>query len=309
MIKPNVNMNDYLGKEYNEATTGLFNLLHQKVDLQKRHCFQILHSNVNISKYGYQNERKMNGFLDLDSEDLMGHNDTNAEDSELKTLKEGESKPENGDHVFGDETVGVSEEEVESESDSEMEQMELNKMLKEGKSGAQGIKLGENSLRENARVLMTRTDDVDEFEVHGDNNHFESFEQNEGVQQNSDSVNPLFKNQEKAQGMEKSNLFEEESISMDKKAKDTDVEMSAQRHEIEVENGEEGNDFRLKLSFANDSFNRGGNEEEVKMTVDSEKIRVQSSFELEQKKDIGFLLSSKTVGDGSPKTSNMYTER
>lgn len=298
-------MNDYLGKEYNEATTHLFSLLHTKLDLQKRLTFQILYSNINISKFGYQNERGMNGFLNLDSEDL----DDPSKATNVGLESQGE--PRTGD--LDEEASGPEE-----ESDSETEQMELNRLLKEGKSGAKGIQLGDESLEAHARVVMTRDDHIEEFEIEGDqalneNGHFESFE-NQKVQiarlsKDSNQVNPLFENREKTEGnsqtgnqVEHGNLFEVEP-----EIKITGQSPEIEKHEIKVEQGEQTNDFPLKLSFANDSFNHTQSGQ-----VDSEKVKVQSSFEVEPKnikKDIDYLLSSKTLGERSPKTSNMYQER
>ena len=276
-------MNDYLGKESNEAASRIFSLLRRKIDIQKKMGFQFLHSNVNISKFGYQQDRQLNGFLGLDSEDL-------------------EDKASNQMNAFEDLTTPQSgKTESELESDSEEEQMELNRRLKEGKSGGKGILLGEDSMQANARVVAQNEDEFQEItdeEFKG--NHFESFENGNKIPENSEEVNPLFKNQEKQESGEEDKM---------------------ETHEIEVNDEQNANEFPMKLSFGNDSFNKNGSGVEPeslripmakKINVESEKGKINSSFEVEEKKfgkGIDHLLSSKTLGERSPKVSSMYQER
>jgi len=276
-------MNDYLGKESNEAATKSLSILRRIFDTKKQLAFQILHSNINISKFGYQQDRQLNGFLGIESEDLE-----NKEEDEFQPL----------------EPLGSAETESEVETDSDEEQRELNKRLKEGKSGGKGILLGEESMEANARAVISKEENLDQFnneEFKG--NHFESFEnQHNHVQyENSKDVNPLFKNQEKnGEGSLPDNN---------------------EKNEIEVNNQQNANEFALKLSFGNDSFNKDGTgmdsdvlklPQPQKVKAESEKGKFNSSFEVEQKKfgkEMDYLLSSKTLGEKSPKTSTMYQER
>jgi hypothetical protein len=276
-------MNDYLGKESNEAATKSLSILRRIFDTKKQLAFQILHSNINISKFGYQQDRQLNGFLGLDSEDLE-----NKEEDEFQPV----------------EPLGSAETESEVETDSDEEQRELNRRLKEGKSGGKGILLGEESMEANARAVISKEENLDQFDNEDfKGNHFESFENqnNQGQHDNSKDVNPLFKNQEK-NGEGSSPVNNE-------------------KNEIEVDNEQNANEFALKLSFGNDSFNKNGSgmESDVlklpqthKVRAESEKGKFNSSFEVEQKKfgkEIDYLLSSKTLGEKSPKTSTMYQER
>ena len=305
-------MNDYLGKEHNEATTKLFEILRKHVDIQKRMTFQFLHSNVNISKYGYQQERQLNGFLNLESEDFEDNTNLKIENSQ-----------ENSDQELEAET------ESEEESDSEKEQMELNRILKEGRSGGKGIKLGEESREVNARMVISKEEDIRQFEIDDENTRFQgggfqSFENQKPINvENSNDVNPLFRNQMKTEenseftneaGNKQSGVFENNL-----KLNELDNGKSSQQ---ENQKSNKNNELKTKLSFGNDSFNQNqsnvegekGNafQQDKKVNVLIENVKIQSSFEMEPKKisrEVDDLLSSKTLGERSPKTSNMYQER
>lgn len=299
-------MNDYLGKEQNEATTKLFEILRKHVDIQKRMTFQFLHTNINISKYGYQEERQLNEFLDLESEDFENKIDLEAENFQKNSKAELEAETESED-----------------ESDSEKEQMELNRILKEGRSGGKGIQLGDESREINARMVISKEENLGKFEINGEDTGFDggfqSFENQKPINvENSNHVNPLFQNQIKT---EENSRFTNEARNkpleeMANNSKQNLNESNTQNEKIK------NNELKTKLSFGNDSFNQNqsnmemetGNTFQNKKKVNefSENVKIQSSFEMEPKKisrEVDDLLSSKTLGERSPKTSNMYQER
>lgn len=273
-------MNDYLAKELNEAATEIFGILRRRVDLQKQMAFRFLHSNVNISKFGYQNDRRLNGFFNLEPSDF-------------------------DEQVSNGSANAPSEDDA--ETDSAGEQLKLNRELKQGRSGEKGILLGEK--------VQTKPQDAHAAELGG--RPFESFENEEQTGQNDNGVNPLFQNTVKTGDTSsfanettdhKLNLFGEHP------PKEGATE---QNHEFEVD-GDQANEFPLKLSFRNDSFNQNDAQEclaeqSPKNKIESERGKLNSSsFEVEQKKyarEIDHLLSSKTLGERSPVVSNMYQER
>lgn len=121
-------MNEYLAKDVNGAASSIFRILHEKVDHQKQMAFRFLHSNINVSKFGFQIEREFHMELEQGKEQL-----------ELLEPQSGHIEMD-----FG------SEPEEESPSVSDDEQVQLNRQLKQGRRQGRAILLGEDVRRRDA---------------------------------------------------------------------------------------------------------------------------------------------------------------
>lgn len=115
-------MNEYLLKDINGAASTIFKILHRQVDHQKQMAFRFMHSNINVSKFGFLIEREFDGELELGIDQLKLLDPQNDQlDMSLSQLSDSQSQ-----------------------SESEDEQVQLNRDLKRGKRQGKGILLGED---------------------------------------------------------------------------------------------------------------------------------------------------------------------
>ena len=240
-------MNQYLTKDQHEAISSIFQILRARVDLHKRMGFDYLSSNVKILKFGNQEERLRMGFMQLES-DALGDDENSNLDSQEKDKEE--------------ESVEETE-----ESDSDLEQIELNRRLKEGQSGAQGVRLGDDSLQNNALFVMSKQDNLNDFEKEEMNapdfiaQGFQSFEMERPVESSaSNHVNPIFQN--KIPGEEDSEIrntsVHSNNVFIGEDEHDTqkslDKQSEEESHVIQIPSDQNAGEMESKLSFCNQSF-------------------------------------------------------
>jgi hypothetical protein len=280
----------------------------KKIDVDKQTCFEMLSANVRNKKYGFQEQKIEKGFKEFQS-------DVDDQD-ESQT----ENKPDAQDHVIEAngtpfaETNQMENELLQSENpsvyESDREFIELNKHLKDGKSGARGVTLGEDSLQNNARFVISNEDNFAEFQKNEKDTNdvmqadFQSFElENKKESSMSNQTNSLFKNQIKdEEEQEKSSTFKNRVSFGNKEESAISSEMT-----------------QVQLSFANESFNQNimvdpDNELFKKTSAinpinESKKSQGNESESMCEMSEIGIdgtkenLLSSQTLGKKSQNIS------
>lgn len=233
-------MTDYLTMEQHEAVESMFLWIREKLDVNKKMCFEMLSANVRNKKYGFQEQKIEKGFKEFQS-DLEDEDENQPQDQEQVKedhVIEANSTPFAENNLMQNELLQSDNPSV-FESDREF--IELNKHLKDGKSGARGVTLGEDSLQNNARFVISNEDNFVEFQkndkqpadiIQGDFQSFELEKKKESIVSNK--TNSLFKNQDEE---EKSSSFKNRISIGNKEESEVSSEM-----------------IQVGLSFANESF-------------------------------------------------------
>lgn len=274
-------MNQYLTKEQYESVKVIFRWIHEKLDVNKKMSFDFITSHVHQKKFGNQEQRVQNGFNQFES-------DFEHSDPERNTKKSRDSQAAN---------------DQDEEIDSDQEFINLNYNLKQGKSGARGVSLGEDSLQNNARFVISNEDNIHEFDRNSltvplsfTGEGFRSFERTQQTEPtDSRNSNLIFADQSKMQEQYPNNYIKDESFQKQNK------------HEIYVQNDPER--IKAGLSFGNNSFDVDGSDQDkiiFKRSSFGENHGPSSKlFEQDFKKNIlevelskaeENLLSSKTLG-------------
>lgn len=278
-------MNQYLTKEQYESVKVIFRWIHEKLDVNKKMSFDFITSHVHQQKFGNQQERVQNGFNQFESD---------YENSDLNP----HTKQSRGSQEDNDD---------EEEIDSDQEFINLNYNLKQGKSGARGVSLGEESLQNNARYVISNENNLDDFDRNSltvpSNFAGEGFRSFEGAQQTEpiqpQNTNSIFSNQLKPEENNQTNYLNDGYFQKQNK------------HEIHVGNGPER--IKAGLSFGNNSFDIDGSDQDK---IIFKRSSFGENYDLSLKKSeedfknnllgIGMskteenLLSSKTLGGKTP---------
>jgi hypothetical protein len=235
--------------------------------------FDFITSHVHQKMFGNQEQRVQNGFNQFES-------DFEQTDQELNTKKSKDSQAAT---------------DQEEEIDSDQEFINLNYNLKQGKSGARGVSLGEDSLQNNARYVISNEDNLHEFDRNSltvplsfTGEGFRSFEATQQAEpSNSRNTHSIFADQSKAQDEYPNSYIKDESFQKQNK------------HEIYVHNDSER--IKAGLSFGNNSFDVDGSDQDKAIFKRSSLKQSEEDFrknllEVGLSKTEENLLSSKTLG-------------
>lgn len=234
-------MTEYLTKKQYDAVNSIFSWIREKLDVNKKICFEMLSANVRNSKYGYQEQKIETGFKefqsDLEDEDQTVNNEDQTKKNEKLTVT---NNNEIQNELLQSENPSIYE--------SDREFIELNKNLKEGKSGTRGVTLGDESLQNNARFVISNENNLVEFDKNDKNKinliqeDFQSFEiEKKNESKLSNQTNSLFKNLAKEE--------DEKNLIINKKTSTFNNEESGVSSEI----------MQIGLSFGNESFTQNIN--------------------------------------------------
>lgn len=216
-------MNEYLTKDQFESVKIIFCWIHHKLDVRQKMSFDFIKNYVNYQKFGNQDKRADDGLRRFH----LGYGES---DDDFEVMKDTVDD-------FGD---GLS-----SETDSDLEFINLNENLKKGKSEARGVCLGLESLKNNACVVDSHENNLNEFDQDTlivpskiKKEGFKSFEKDQEIDPiNSQNLNSIFLNVPKSDHENPQNYLNFDTF---------------QKHTIDINNTPD--QIKERLSFGRNSF-------------------------------------------------------